>query len=275
MKILGAMEIKLTEGEQSHLWKKGTNNLDIYLKYLKGLYIVRDVNPESNLKAQKIFKNIVYKEPDYASVYRAIGWTYWAEVWLGTTKSPKDSLQKAVESAKKSLSIDASQAGAYVLLGQINILKKDFENGIPLLQKAVELEPSGADNHMYLGMGLCFSNRPKEAIPILEKAMKLNSFPSSNYFNSFGIAYRMLGQYDKAVEYLEKGTARNPDYFFSRVNLAACYILAGRKQKAYAEAKEVIRLNPKFSLEQFEKTLTINQLEKDKFIGALRVTGLK
>jgi hypothetical protein len=32
-------------------------------------------------------------------------------------------------------------------------------------------------------------------------------------------------------------------------------LLAGRKKEARAEVKEVLRINPKFSLKQFEKTL--------------------
>jgi hypothetical protein len=38
--------------------------------------------------------------------------------------------------------------------------------------------------------------------------------------------------------------------------MAACYILSGRMEEARAAAAEVIRLNPKFSLEQFPRIKT-------------------
>ena len=38
MKILSALEVRLTDGEQALLWKKGTNNLQAYLKLLQGCH---------------------------------------------------------------------------------------------------------------------------------------------------------------------------------------------------------------------------------------------
>jgi len=85
-----------------------------------------------------------------------------------------------------------------------------------------------------------------------------------------------MEQYDKAVEYGEKAVQRSPNYHFAHLNLAACYLLAGREEEARAEAKEVIRLNPGFSLDKFAKTVPLkNQEELKRFIAALRRSGLK
>jgi len=271
MKILNALEVRLTDGEQALLWKKGTNNLHAYLKLLQGYHYYNNLNPENNLKARQISEDVISQEPNYATAYRLLGLTHINDVWLGTTKSPKESFRKAAELAKKSLSIDASQGPAYSILGHISILKRDWEKGIALLYRSVELEPNRADSLNALGLGLSFAGRPEEAIPICKKAMRLNPIAPAPYFNSMAIAYRMVGQYDKAIEYLEEGTQRYPNYIFSHLNLSACYILVGQEQEAYTEAKEVLRLKPKFSVDRFAKTLQLkNQEEKNRFIGALR-----
>jgi TolB-like protein/class 3 adenylate cyclase len=271
LKILSALEVRLTEGEQALLQKKGTNNLQVYLKLLQGNYYIEDVRPENVPKARRIFEDVISQEPNYASAYELLALTHYVDVLLGTTKSPKESLRKAAALAKKCLSIDAFHGPAYALLGHIIILKGDWDKGISLLNKAVELEPSGADSHGWLGLGLNFAGRPEEAIPIIKKALRLNPFASAGYFNAMAIAYRMIGQYDKAIEYLESGIQRNPDHFFAHLNLSACYILADREEEARAEAKEVLRINPNFSIDKFAKTLQLkNQEEKKKLIGALR-----
>ena len=106
---------------------------------------------------------------------------------------------------------------------------------------------------------------------MLTKAIRLNPITPGRYLNAIAISYRMVGQYDKAIEYLERATKKYPDFLFAHLNLSACYILAGREKHAYAEAKEVLRLNPKFSVDKFGKTLQLrNQEEKKRFIGALR-----
>jgi len=271
LKILSALEVRLTEGEQALLQKKGTNNLQVYLKLLQGNYYIESQNPENIPKARRIFEDVISQEPNYASAYELLALTHYADVLLGTTKSPKESLRKAAALAKKCLSIDAFHGPAYALLGHIIILKGDWDKGISLLNQAVELEPNGADSHAWLGLGLNFAGRPEEAIPIIKKALRLNPFASAGYFHVMAIAYRMVGQYDKAIEYLESGIQRNPDHFFAHLNLSACYILADREKEARAEAKEVLRINPNFSIDKFAKTLQLkNQEEKKKLIGALR-----
>ena len=50
----------------------------------------------------------------------------------------------------------------------------------------------------------------------------------------------------------------------------------GREKEARAEAEEVLRINPKFSLEGFAKrSLLKNQAQKNRIVEALRKAGLK
>jgi adenylate cyclase len=62
----------------------------------------------------------------------------------------------------------------------------------------------------------------------------------------------------------------------AHVGLAATYIFWGRDEEARAEAAEVLRLNPKFSLESYAKTIAYKSQGKlDRYIEALRKAGLK
>jgi hypothetical protein len=62
----------------------------------------------------------------------------------------------------------------------------------------------------------------------------------------------------------------------AHLGLAATLMLAGREDEARKQAAELLRIDPKFSLERFAKTLTYkNQAEIDRYIGALRKAGLK
>jgi tetratricopeptide (TPR) repeat protein len=58
--------------------------------------------------------------------------------------------------------------------------------------------------------------------------------------------------------------------------LATTYSQMGRDKEARAEVAEVLRINPKFSLDFYAKTSALkDQSEKDKIINALRKAGLK
>lgn len=80
----------------------------------------------------------------------------------------------------------------------------------------------------------------------------------------------MMGQYEEAISLW-------PDYLGAHVGLAAAYSLAGRMEDVHAQAAEVLRINPEFSLEDIAKNGYYNFLKanKERFINALRKAGLK
>jgi hypothetical protein len=59
--------------------------------------------------------------------------------------------------------------------------------------------------------------------------------------------------------------------------MAAIYGQAGRDKEARIEAAEVLRINPKFSLEKYAKIIILKNQEDEEraFIAPLRKAGLK
>jgi len=86
----------------------------------------------------------------------------------------------------------------------------------------------------------------------------------------------MTEKYDEAIPVVKKALNRNPNYLPAYAFLAASYISLGREPEAVAAAEEILRIDPKFSLESYAKTLPYkNKADKDKFIEALKKAGLK
>lgn len=78
------------------------------------------------------------------------------------------------------------------------------------------------------------------------------------------------------MEWGEKAVRQNPKNVLSRKILCSIYSLAGRIDEARAQAKEIMRLNPKFSVDRFARTdLQKKQALKKRYIDALRKAGLK
>jgi adenylate cyclase len=195
---------------------------------------------------------------------------------MGRSKSRRKSLEKAHELVQKALALDDSLPAGHTILGMIYVQKRQYDKAIAEGERAVALDPNGADALLALGHILNISGRPEEAIPVLKKALRLNPFPPSAYFAVLGMAYRMTGRYEEAIAMSKKAIEGAPDFLPAHRNLAAIYIHLGREEEARAEAAEVLRINPKFSLERFAKM----RVQKDKaalerFIDALRKAGLK
>jgi adenylate cyclase len=85
-----------------------------------------------------------------------------------------------------------------------------------------------------------------------------------------------MGQYEEAITALKRAVNRQPNYLYPHIQLAMIYSELGREEEARAEAAEVLRINPNFSLEvmrQIDPFKDQAVLERD--LAALRRAGLK
>jgi adenylate cyclase len=276
MEIMTALQVKLTEGEGVRMWAKGTNRLDAYLKVLEAMENVLRFNKESNVRARQLAKEAIDLDPQYAWAYTILAATHMFDVWLRTSTSPKQSIAQAIELAQKALAIDESLGKARGLLGFLYTMTRQHEKGIAECERAITLDPNSDTAHNYLGLALRFGGRPDEAIPVIKKAIRLNPFAPSAYLFNLGLSYILSGQYEEAIAECKKATTRDPNNLIAQVALTAAYGLSGRDEEARATASEVYRIDPKFSLEYYSKTLVYkNQGDRDLIIDALRKAGLK
>ena len=82
--------------------------------------------------------------------------------------------------------------------------------------------------------------------------------------------------YEESIAALKKALRMSPDNLLAHTRLTAAYSLSGSEQEARAEAAEILRINPKFSLEYFAKTQPYkNPHDRALLIDALRKAGLK
>ena len=272
-KIITALQVKLTEGEQARTASKGTNNLDAYLKFLQAMETIRRFNRESNALGKQLAEEAVALDPKYAPAYRALSGAHQMDVWLGTSKSPKQSLAKAMEFAQKAIALDDTYAEAYSVLGFLYSMTEQHDKAVATAEHSVALNPNSADAHMLLGHTLRFAGRHEEAIPEYKIAIRLNPIPPNNYLFGLGMSYAYTGQYEEAIKWGKKAVLQKPNSFLAHLMLTAIYSFSGRDDEARLEAAEVLRISPKFSIEKFKKKA--KTVDKERFIDALRKAGLK
>jgi TolB-like protein len=279
MKILTAIRVKLTEGEQGlrqEKYFKGKKGLDCYLKVLEGFNYLKGYNIDGTRVGNRILEEAIEMCPDNPVIYVLMGWVSYLEYWLGLGKSPRESIEKGIELEQRALAMDDSLPLAHGQLSMFYTLRREYDKSIAEAERAVGLEPGGASTHLCYGMSLSYGGRPEEAIPVLQKSIRLNPLGDAGSFLHLGHAYRATGRFQEAVSEYKKSLQRSPDNFFAHLGLTATYSMMGREQEARTEAAEVLRLNPKFSLDSYAKRLTFkDQSVTDNFVEALRKAGLK
>jgi tetratricopeptide (TPR) repeat protein len=110
----------------------------------------------------------------------------------------------------------------------------------------------------------------------LQKAIRQNPFGPAATYNELGLVLRDAGRFEEAVAAFKKAIQIAPDYLTAHVWLVVTYIWMGRENEARATVAEVLRINPKYSVDNaanpfFYKDQSFNK----KIVAALRKAGLK
>jgi len=275
MKIMIALQVKLTEGEQANLQAKHTNNLEAYVKYLQARQYFLKFSKEETVLAKQKYQESIALEPGYAPAIAGLAGTYLQEAWLGWSETPEQSLAKAMQYAQKCVALDESRSFAHAILGFTHLVLRQWDRAVEEMEIAVSLNPNYADSVVGLAVVYRSVGRVEEALSMLEKAMRLNPRPPNWYLHEFGSCYRLMGRYEKAIAVLKSVLNRSPDYLSSRLNLIVTYILSGEEEAARKEAVEVLKQRPDFSIKRFLKHFPYkDQKILDGFSVNLRKAGL-
>jgi len=275
LKILRELQVKLTSGEQARLYSRGTENIDAYLKMTQARFYFYHNDRGSNIVARQICEEVIALDPKWEMPYSVLGWTHWTDARMGWSDSPEESVREAFQCAQKSISLNESSV-AHGLLSWLYLITGVHEKALLEGERSIAVAPNSADAHAFYAFSLAFAGEPKKAMSRIESALRLNPFPPSWYFLVSGIAYRLLGRYEEAIAAYKKAISIEPGNLSAHVALATVYALDGREMEAQGEAEEVLRIEPKFSVERYAKSLAfMNQAYRDLSIAALRKAGLK
>jgi tetratricopeptide (TPR) repeat protein len=274
-KIVTALAVRLTAGEEVRLTRFPTNNLEAYDHFLRGMEYYNRFRKEANVQARQMFTRAIELDPQYAAAYAMLSWTYWTD-WYSQWDPASQPLDRAFEAAQKAVTLDDSLPQAHMILGIVYLWQKQHEQALVEAERAITVNPNEADAYWMLGLVLNHAGRPQAAIKAVETAMRLNPWYPPFYAFDLGRAYRLLGQDEKAITALKEALVRNPNFLPARLQLAGVYSELGREEEARAEVAEILRLSPNFSLEAHRQSTPYKDpAVVERYIESLRKAGLK
>jgi adenylate cyclase len=278
LKILTALEVKLTKGEQARRMST-TNNLEAWGNVVKGSSLFEQFEEQSNSRAKQFFLKASKLDPNWDVAWTLLGWTYWAEARFGWTESPVESIKRSVEIAEKVATINDTLPELYLLWSNIYLFQGDSEKAINAGKKAIALGPNNALSHVLLAYAMNYAGRFEEAIELGKKAIRLSPYSSPWYLMILNDAYRMAGHYEEALAggklYLNRCRKGECNPFMAHMSLARTFINLGRMDQARAHTTEMLKIEPGFSLEQARKIISFKDPAlTERAINALRLAGL-
>jgi tetratricopeptide (TPR) repeat protein len=159
------------------------------------------------------------------------------------------------------------------------LYKQQYEKALAEAEKVIALDPESADSYALLAAIFNSIGRSEEAIEMVEKAMLLNPSIPAWYLKTLATAYASSGRQTEAVATVKRVFDRNPshgDAFDAHLSLAILYVALGKEEDARAEAEEILKLVPNFSVEVWgQRNPNKDQAQIERNMAALRKAGLK
>ena len=165
---------------------------------------------------------------------------------------------------------------SHMNLGSISLYQQQYEQALAEMERGVALAPTEAGSYAALAEVLSRVGRTEAALAAAAQALRLKSTIADGHLGGVGSAYAVAGRYEEARAPLQRYLSRYPNILPIHLMLAAVYSELGQAAEARAEATEVLRLNPNFSLEVHRQRMPIKDpAVLERHLAALRKAGLK
>ena len=151
---------------------------------------------------------------------------------------------KAIESFKNAIRLQADLAPAHLGLGSAYLQLGSYSEAVECVKRAVAINPEDAGAHQVLGNVYMAMRRPGEAATAYKEAIRLNPKAVEAHLG-LGNVYGNTGRLEQAIEAYGEALRLNPNLTAAHHNLGLAYFQAGRMEEAIASFKRAIQQNPR------------------------------
>jgi adenylate cyclase len=279
--IVAALEVRLSDAEQSEIDRVPTRNLEAYDLYQRALVYLGPGHrgPEVERTAEGLLRRAIDLDPDFGPAYAALAGSLVAG-YMGHYSEDPDPLGSAEKLVDRALELDDTQLISLTTAASTYAYRDRREDALAAAQRAVALYPNSAAAHSALGAAMDTSSGSGdeflEAMAELRHAWQLDPFAP---FISFTYAGRLfyIREHEEAAAVLEQAIRKTPDFIGLHGMLAVVYAEMGRVEDAQAQGRQVLRINPNFSLEGLMERNVSGMPEdfQQRILAGASVAGLR
>lgn len=247
-RILAGLRLELSDKEQEVLGRRPTQNPEAYEQYLRGRdnfgrFIFRTVANEDCEEAISNFKSAVELDPEFALAYSGLGACYANRVFKGMGEA--DDYTYAENAFQKAFQLDPMIPEARVLLVMIHMARGEKRKAREEIRHLQEQFPNEAPIYFVKGVIDRLDGNYEESLKSYKKLVKLD--PAAKVVASYNRAriYNYMGDYDRALEELDRGAKIEPNHPMIRIFRSATLFYKGEEEKAIEIISSVLEQNPK------------------------------
>ena len=251
------------------------NHANAYDLVSRGFAHYRRFTRSDNEEARKLGEKAKNLAPRFAGAYRLLAWVYLNRGGYQWVEDIEGAFRQSHELARETVVLDDKAPASHLMLGMAELHVRLHDRAIDSLQRAIKLNPNSADGYAILCHILTHAERAEEGLANMKIAMEINPQLPASYSGQLGRMQFVLGNYVEAERAFLEALNSGPDNPINRGGLAASLVALGRLDEARVEVKELLGLNPVYSLRNLSRTLPFkNQKDLGRLLDFLHQAGL-
>ncbi len=245
LKIVKALELQLSDREQSELAKSDTEKIDAREAFQRGWELYSRFNEQDNARAVSHFEEAVRLDPEYGRAYGALALVHlrgsifhWQRA-MGKTRAQlyRELVPFYLQQASRYPTalthvVAAMQHLFYWDQAVAEGAGRGTDDARVEAGYAMALQPNDPEAHIVMAWAMIASGKPEEGLNFVRAAMRLDPNYPSHYVFFNAAAHFAMGDLEQAASVLKEGLARDPHAVALAPLAASVYARLGQRPEA-------------------------------------------
>jgi TolB-like protein/DNA-binding winged helix-turn-helix (wHTH) protein/Flp pilus assembly protein TadD len=275
--IVAAIEPNLQLAEIERLKNKPAANLDAYDLMLRAQQLEYEFTEESLAAALACLKQALMIDPSYPPAMALAAYCYVGRRIQGWTKDFSAETAEGLRLASRAVELGKDDGNVlWMAAYSVWQLGRDAQRANELAHRSLRLNSNSAIALTITAWTEMILGNPGKAIEFYHRADRLSPRDPRGWLiaTGLGLAHFYEGSFGEAKSWAEKALGHNPRFAIALRCLAASLAKLGQREKASAVAREMLKIEPQFTLSSFRAQLRLlDDSQGNRFLDALRLAG--
>jgi adenylate cyclase len=273
--IVGALEVRLTHGDEARVWCKRSGSPLVYEHFLMGRTFYVNFAKHTHAQARSEFERALTINPVYTPALSLLGFVLTDQVRFGWEPNEATTYEAALECAARALKIDPDSPDAYVALGYTRLFQRRHDDALAAGEKAIALGPNGSGAYHMAAMFHGYAGDFRKSAEYEHQAQRLSPLSRNESMVDEARARFHLGDLVAARDIASHVLIEKPRWLTAQTVLVAALWSLGSEDEARFTVRKILANHPNLTASRWAQGLPYrHQKDLDALITPLRLAGL-
>jgi tetratricopeptide (TPR) repeat protein len=229
-------------------------------------------------QAGRLINQALEIDPDNSEALALAAHWHHFNIGQGWAAHTKEAFVGVQNYALRAIRLDPDNVGALGIYAHYcSLVDRDFDAALGYFDRSLRLNPSLAFIWGLSASTQCYIGEPEAALERLERYRELAPFDAHiSWFELlYTLAYLFKKDYERAVTVGRRAVETLPDFVNAYKPFIAALGHLGRREEARPYVERLLRLEPKFTVENFGEVYPIKKTsDRKRYMEGLRLAGI-